>query len=53
VVGEGDERESLLELDSRRSERLDAEANRDRALVPDRSPHGLERLQPEAAAVLE
>ena len=53
VVGEPDEAEPLLELDAGRPERLDAEAHRDRAVVADRLAHGLERLEPEARAVLE
>ncbi len=53
MVGEADELEALRELDARRPEGLDAEPHRDRAVVADGFAHCLERLEPEARAVLE
>ena len=53
VVGEPDEGESLVELDAVRAERVDRDAGRDGAVVADRLAHDLERLEPEAGAILE
>ncbi len=53
VVGEDDEARTFVELDSGGPERLDAEANGDRAVVSHRRADLLQRLDPEARAVLE
>ena len=53
MVGEDDEARALVELDSGGPERLDAEANGDRAVVSHRRADLLQRLDPEARAVLE
>ena len=52
-LGRADEREPLLELDARALERVGRDAHRDRAVVADGLAHALERLEPEARAVLE
>ena len=52
-VGQTDESKPLLELDAGRPERLHAQADGDRAVVADGLADDLERLQPEAGAVLE
>ena len=53
MVGGTNELEPFVELDSRRPEGLHACAHRDGAVVADRLSHGLDRLEPEARAVLE
>ena len=52
-VGQADEAESLLQLDAGGAERLHAESNRDHTVFADRLADDLERLEPEAGAVLQ
>ena len=52
-LGRAHEREALLGLDAGAVERVGRDADRDRAVVADGLAHLLERLQPEARAVLE
>ena len=52
-LGRAHEREALLGLDARAVERVGGDADRDRGVVADGLAHQLERLQPEARAVLE
>ena len=53
MVGEDDEAGALVQLHPGRPERLDAQADGDRAVVSDRGADLLERLEPEARTVLQ